>query len=115
MPRFDFECPAGGGHIFERVAGRDEPCVLCPEHQAWSNRLPIQSGIGVIFKGDGFTRSVVVPDPPPPTSTAELTTDERMEVLDDMAKDTYDYDTNTRPYKKEEERNANRSRSTPTG
>jgi predicted nucleic acid-binding Zn ribbon protein len=108
MPRYDFFCPAGPGHIFEQVAGYDDAQVRCPDHHEVARRCAIQSGIGVIFKGDGFTRSVIVPDPPPPTSTAKLTTSERMEVLDDYAKATHRYDTETLPYKKEE-RNANRS------
>jgi predicted nucleic acid-binding Zn ribbon protein len=102
MPRYDFDCPADGGHVFEQVAGYDEPCILCPKHQAWSTRRAVYRSQSVIFKGDGFTRSVIVPDPPQPTSTAKLTTSERMEVLDDFAKETHRYDTETLPYKKEE-------------
>ena len=108
IPRYDFQCEAGDGHVFEKVARHETTWVLCPIHKECSHRLAIQSGIGVIFKGEGFTKSVVVPGAPAPESTAKLTTDERMEVLDDFAKENHVYDENVLPYAKEAETSRDR-------
>ncbi len=118
MPKYDYECP--DGHLFETIAGYDDeviPCKIALDTGAYEPgrsynvcRLPakrhaVYRDQGVIFKGEGFTKSVVVPPPPDPKSTQELTLDEAVEVWDDIAKEAYQYDKNDRPYLYEEERN----------
>lgn len=106
MPRYDYDCPEGGGHTFEQVAGIDDDRVVCLidsryGHTVWAVRRAVYRDQAVIFSGPDFTKSVIPPPAPAPTSTAELTTDERMEVLDDFAKENHDHDENIRPYAKE--------------
>lgn len=110
MPRYDYECP--DGHVFEETAGYDDDVLSC----IWgitSSRGPcgkparrhaVYRNQGVIFKGEGFTKSVVAPPPPDPRSTQGLTSDEAVEVWDDIAKEQYQYDQNDRPYLYDEER-----------
>jgi hypothetical protein len=113
MPCYDFECP--DGHVYEAIAGYDDaelPCtwgVLSLGSSQYhrcglpAKRRAVYRDQGVIFKGDGFTKSVIVPSPPNPRSTQGLTPDEAVEVWDDTAKEIYKYDQNDRPYLYEEE------------
>ena len=121
MPRYDFEC--SDGHVFEAIAGYDDtelPCQIMADgipdfpgdrraitlHECGlpAKRHAVYRNQGVIFKGEGFTKSVVAPPPPDPKSTQGLTSDEAVEVWDDIAKEAYQYDKNDRPYLYEEER-----------
>lgn len=115
IPKYDYECSEG--HLFEAIAGYDDEVLLCKHSYGRSKvgihtilcglpakRKAVYRNQGVIFKGEGFTKSVVVPPPPDPRSTQGLTSDEAVEVWDDIAKDAYTYDQNDRPYLYEEER-----------
>ena len=118
MPTYDYECP--DGHLFETIAGYDDEVIPCNvwvyhftdpngkdyeiECNAPAKRKAVYRDQSVIFKGEGFTKSVVVPPPPDPHSTRGLTSDEAVEVWDDIAKEAYQYDQNDRPYLYEEER-----------
>ena len=117
MPKYDFEC--SDGHIFELIAGYNDEVVPCriavasgvyePGRSVGVCRLPakrlaVYQSQGIIFKGDGFTKSVVVPSPPLPKSTQGLTSDQAVEVWDGIAKANYQYDKNDRPYLYEEDR-----------
>jgi len=115
LPKYDYECP--DGHLFEAVAGFDDDVLLCRHSYGRSKvgthnvvcglpakRHAVYRDQAVIFKGEGFTKSVVAPPPPDPKSTQGLTSDEAVEVWDDIAKEAYQYDKNDRPYLYEEER-----------
>lgn len=57
MPRYDFACPACG--TFEAVAGHDDGVLECAcGRQARRQAVYSQS---VIFRGGGFTKSVIPP------------------------------------------------------
>lgn len=97
MPRYDFTCP--DGHTFELVAGLDTEKVKCQQCRRLARRSEVNAP-GIIFKGPGFTKSVVVV--PPRAPQGQTSPEEHFELLDDFAKATHDYDTNTRPYLREE-------------
>ena len=111
MPTYDYECVLG--HVFEAIRGYNDEVIDClvmddddPDYACGlpARRYAVYRNQGVIFKGEGFTKSVVVPPPPDPKSTQGLTSDEAVEVWDDIAKEAYQYDENDRPYLYEEER-----------
>ena len=110
MPRYDFTCE--DGHTFELVAGFDEDTVVCqkfccddsPVCGKPAKRHAVYLSQGVIFKGDGFTKSVRVPEPPEPPETGGMPIHGHLEELDNFAKKAHKYDENVRPERKEEKR-----------
>ena len=118
MPRYDYTCE--DGHTFELVAGFDEETVMCPKREAIRDQDPFLEDVvaplcgkpakrhavyrsqGVIFKGDGFTKSVRVPEPPEPPETGGMPIHGHLEELDNFAKKAHEYDENVRPERKKE-------------
>ena len=121
VPRYDFTCP--DGHTTELVVSsydiekilctyfeEENPCrcgVLdCEAHLInfkYCKRMARRSEVnapGIIFKGEGFTKKVV---PMPPQTPPSVTSpQEHLENLDAFAKAAFEYDTNDRPYVREE-------------
>lgn len=68
---------------------------------AKAKRQAVYRGQGVIFKGTGFTKSVLPPAPPETPSTAGETVEIDYEQKDRFAQEAYQHDKNVRPYVKE--------------
>jgi len=120
LPRYDYKCSEE--HMFEAVGSYEDDTIPCqavcgiPDFEGDdypvtlhccglpAKRVPVYRDQYVSFKGDGFTKTVYVPNPPDPKSTAGLKTDEAVEVWDDIAKESHEYNKNTRPYLYEEGR-----------
>lgn len=121
-PTYDYVCEEG--HKFEAVRGYDDETILCPlgiaeitleppmefpqPCGAKAKRQAVYPGQGVIFRGDGFTKSVLPPAPPEIPSTAGESTDTDFEIKDEFAKEAYEHDKNVRPYVKEEKKQEGR-------
>jgi putative FmdB family regulatory protein len=101
VPTYDYICSEG--HEFEAVRGYDDETIDC-ECGAKATRQAVYPGQGVIFKGMGFTKSVLPPAPPKIPSTASESTAVDFEQKDEYAKESYDHDKNVRPYVKEEKK-----------
>ena len=80
MPKYDFSCPSCG--TFERHAGYDDATIPCDCGRS-AKRHEVYLEQGVIFKGGGFTKSVV----PPPRSP-----EVREELSRELKKKGWDYD-----------------------
>jgi len=65
MPLYDYRCQCG---LFEAVAGYEDYTIACPSCNGTAERVPVYREQGVIFKGAGFTKSVL---PPRPNTQAE--------------------------------------------
>jgi len=102
MPRYRYKCPEG--HEFECYASYNADTVVCEEHGLPAERQAVYRDQAVIFRGGGWTRSVVPPAPPDPPSSAGESTDVHFEKLDEFAEKQYKYDRNVRPAVKERRR-----------
>lgn len=118
MPTYLYTCTED--HTFEAVRGYDDATIDCligvgvPDFPgdreavtlhacgAKATRHAVYRDQGVVFKGDGFTKSVLPPPPPPMSSTAGETVAVDFEIKDEFAKESYEHDKNVRPYVKEE-------------
>jgi len=98
VPRYQFVCP--DGHVIEQREGIDVELIHCACGKP-ARRRQVYREQGVIFKGGGFTKTVVPPAPPSPPSSAGESTDVHFERLDEFADKQYDHDKNVRPYVKE--------------
>src|SRR3990167_2138669 len=80
MPKYDFSCPSCG--TFERYAGYDDATIPC-DCGGSARRHEVYRDQGVIFRGGGFTKSVVPPPHSPDVST---------ELGKELKKKGWDYD-----------------------
>ena len=76
MPVYAYTCSCGR---FEAIRGYDDYTTACPNCGETAERVPVYREQSVIFKGAGFTKSVL---PPPPQ-----TDDQKWDVQDEMGKE----------------------------
>ena len=77
MPIYDYTCACGS--LFGLIRSYDDDTIPCPNCGNTADRVPVYRDQNVIFKGAGFTKSVLPPNP---------TTDEqKWEVQDEMGKE----------------------------
>ena len=60
MPVYDFNCPKCG-RLPDIMASIDDDTIACPDCGGSAKRAAVYQSQGVIFKGAGFTKSVVPP------------------------------------------------------
>ena len=78
MPIYDYNC-SGCGRLADLVRGYDDYTTACPSCGEPAERVPVYHEQGVIFKGAGFTKSVIPPRP--------QTDEQRWDVQEEMGKE----------------------------
>ena|SRR3990167_5241632 len=95
MPIYTYTCEEQ--HTFDRKGRLDESETFCK-----CGRVALRHSVyreqGVVFKGDGFTKSVLPPAAPLLPSTKGEKVDIAFEKQDEFASKQYEHDTNSRPY-----------------
>ena len=95
MPRYTIICEPCGQE-YDIQAGYDDEILHCPGCGEERKREAVYRDQGVIYKGDGFTKQVVPPPAPTPSSSKGLSTEDHAGQLDEFAKEHYAHDRNTR-------------------
>ncbi len=91
MPLYDYRCKKG--HLTESIRGTlNQDKILCSVCKGESKRVSVYREQGVVFKGEGFTRSVIPPASPKPPTTSDEKPDYAKEMLDDFAYENYEHD-----------------------
>ena len=98
MPRYDYRCP--DGHLtIDVVAGYEDSFVVCRCDKI-AERVAVYREQGVIFKGTGFTRTVIPPAPPKANTKEGEPVADWEEKLHEYAEDQYSDDENLRGERK---------------
>ena len=108
MPNYEYVCP--NDHMTEQHGGLDDATIICTQllknalicgHIA--TRRPAYKSQGVIFKGVGFTKTVIPPAPPKPTTIPGEPTADWLDKTDTFAQEQYQDD---KEYRDERKRQA---------
>ena len=78
IPIYDYTCPSCG-RVGGLLRGYEDYTISCPQCGGTAERIPVYREQSVIFKGGGFTKSVI---PPRPT-----TDEQKWEVQEEMGKE----------------------------
>lgn len=78
MPIYDYTCPSCG-RISGLVRGYDDYTIACPDCGGTAERVPVYREQNVIYRGAGFTKSVIPPNPTTP--------EQKWEVQEEMGKE----------------------------
>ena len=120
MPNYEYVCDSG--HVTEQRGGYDDADILCPEeitctydcdncapyHVCGSicgriaTRRPGYKSQGVIFSGVGFTKTVIPPAPPQPTTIPGEPTADWLDKTDTFAQKQYQDDKEYRDERKKQ-------------
>ena len=85
MPLYEYICSCGR---FEAVRGYDDYTIACHHCGGTADRVPVYREQNVIFKGAGFTKSVIPPNP----TTDEQKADVQEEMGKELKKRDWSYD-----------------------
>ena len=86
MPIYDYNCTCG--YLSGLLRGYEDYTIACPKCGKTAERIPVYREQSVIFKGAGFTKSVL---PPRPT-TEEQHADVQEEMGKELKKKDWSYD-----------------------
>lgn len=109
MPTYDYICPAG--HVTEQHGGYDDAKITCywpadrPDSTVCgkvARRSAVYPSQGVVFKGTGFTRTVIPPAPPKTTTTPGEPVADWFEKTDEYAEKQYRDDEHYREDRKDQ-------------
>ena len=117
MPIYEYVCEHD--HVTEQKGGYDDEMIPCPEVVLYvevsgdpllgtcdmpAHRRPGYISQGVIFKGTGFTKTVIPPSPPKPTTKAGEPVNDWAEKTDTYVRESYTDDKNYRDERKQQAR-----------
>lgn len=109
MPIYEYVCTYG--HVTEQRGGYDDATILCRAAiEAFdrflcgevATRRPGYQSQGVIFKGTGFTRTVIPPAPPTKTTIPGEPVNDWAEKTDTYVRESYKDDNNYRDERKKQ-------------
>lgn len=100
MPLYDYICTLK--HVTEQRGGYDDATIPCPKCKNIATRRPGYISQGVIFHGTGFTRTVIPPAPPKPTTKAGEPVNDWAEHTDEYVRKNYEDDKNYREERKQQ-------------
>lgn len=102
MPLYTYRCQEG--HEFDSREALDTATIPCRLRRNGrlcnlpAKRKAVYHEQGVIFKGPGFTTSVIPPAAPPLPETKGESAETAFEKQDEFATKQYEHDKNVRPY-----------------
>ena len=100
MPVYEYACE--DGHVAERKGGYDDIYIKCPDCGKPALRRPCYRSQGVIFKGVGFTKTVIPPPPPKPSTIPGEPSDDWLEKTNNFAGQQYRDDEEYREERKKQ-------------
>ena len=100
MPQYEYVCTSE--HVTEQRGGYDDATIPCPRCNELATRRPGYQSQGVIFKGTGFTKTVIPPSPPKKTTKAGEPVNDWAEKTDTFVRESYTDDKNYRDERKKQ-------------
>ena len=100
MPVYEYVCD--NGHETEQQGGYEDNDIECPNCRKSAKRRACYRSQGVIFKGVGFTKTVIPPPPPKPSTIPGEPSDDWLEKTNNFAGQQYRDDEEYREERKKQ-------------